>query len=57
MVQRYFEVIERKTSVLFAAAARMAAAIANATPEQEQGLVGYALALGNAFQIIDDILD
>ena len=55
--KRYFEVIERKTSVLFAAAARMAAAIANATPEQEQGLVDYALALGNAFQIIDDILD
>ena len=55
--KRYFEVIERKTSVLFSAAARMAASIANAAPEQEQGLVDYALALGNAFQIVDDILD
>ena len=49
---RYFRVIERKTACLFEAGARMAAAIAECTPVAE-----YALALGNAFQIADDILD
>ena len=54
---RYLQVIERKTAILFAAAAKMAAAIANATPQQEQALVDYTMALGKAFQIADDILD
>ncbi len=54
---RYFAVIERKTACLFQAAARMAAAIAPATPEMEQACVEYTLHLGNAFQIVDDILD
>ena len=54
---RYLKVIERKTSVLFAAAAKMAAAIADAPQEAEDALVKYTMALGNAFQIADDILD
>ena len=54
---RYFKVIERKTACLFEAGARMAAAIAEASPEAEQAVAQYALALGNAFQIADDILD
>ncbi len=54
---RYFKVIERKTACLFEAAARMAAAIADCTPEAEEAVADYALALGNAFQIADDILD
>lgn len=54
---RYFRVIERKTACLFEAAAHMAAAIADATPEAEAALAEYTLALGNAFQIADDILD
>lgn len=54
---RYLKVIERKTSVLFAAAARMACALANASEEAEKALVDYSMALGNAFQIADDILD
>ena len=54
---RYLKVIERKTSVLFAAAAKMASAIANASEEAEEALVNYTMALGNAFQIADDILD
>lgn len=55
--ERYFAVIERKTACLFEAAAHMAAAIADASPEDEQACVDYTLYLGNAFQIIDDILD
>lgn len=54
---RYLKVIERKTSVLFAAAAKMASALAGAGPEAEKALVDYTMALGNAFQIADDILD
>lgn len=54
---RYFQVIERKTACLFEAAARMAAAISPCTEAQTQGVAEYALALGNAFQIADDILD
>ena len=54
---RYFRVIERKTACLFEAGARMAAAIAECSKEQEEAAAQYALALGNAFQIADDILD
>ena len=54
---RYLKVIERKTSVLFAAAAKMACALVGADEKQEQALVDYTMALGNAFQIADDILD
>lgn len=54
---RYLKVIERKTSVLFAAAAKMACALADASEEAEKALVDYTMALGNAFQIADDILD
>ena len=35
----------------------MAAAIAEASPEMEEACAAYALHLGNAFQIADDILD
>lgn len=54
---RYFAVIERKTACLFEAAAHMASAIANASPVWEKACSDYALHLGNAFQIADDILD
>lgn len=54
---RYFAVIERKTACLFEAAAHMAAAVAEAPAEQEDACARYALHLGNAFQITDDILD
>lgn len=53
----YFGVIERKTACLFKAAAHMAAAVAEAPAEMEEACAGYALHLGNAFQIADDILD
>lgn len=55
--ERYFKVIERKTACLFEAGARMAAAIAEASREAEEAVAEYALALGNAFQIADDMLD
>ena len=55
--ERYYEVIERKTACLFKCAAQIACSIANPPEEQEKALCDYALRLGYAFQIVDDILD
>lgn len=54
---RYFDVIERKTGVLFEAGARMASVVAGVSGEIEEKMATYALSLGRAFQIIDDVLD
>lgn len=53
----YLRVIERKTAVLFAAAARLGALIADADLTVQQHLADYGLNLGMAFQIVDDMLD
>lgn len=53
----YFQVIKSKTAKLFEASGRVAAIISNATEEQENKLANYAIYLGTAFQIVDDILD
>lgn len=55
--ERYFAVIERKTACLFEAAAMWAAAFSGAPKAYEDACAQYALHLGNAFQIADDILD
>ena len=53
----YLRVIERKTAVLFAAATRLGALLAGASPAVQQQLFDYGLNLGYAFQIADDVLD
>ncbi len=53
----YFEVIKHKTATLFEASARIAAIVANSSEEVENALSNYAVNLGNAFQVVDDILD
>ena len=53
----YLDVIERKTAVLFAAATRLGAVLANLPAAQEDALARYGLDLGHAFQIADDVLD
>jgi octaprenyl-diphosphate synthase len=53
----YFRIIEMKTGVLFAAATGLAAALAGASPGQEQRLFDYGMRLGTAYQIYDDCLD
>ncbi len=53
----YLQVIELKTAKLFEAAARVAAIISKASAQEELHLANYAIYLGTAFQIVDDILD
>lgn len=53
----YFSVIESKTAALFEASARVAAIISGSSKDQEDSLANYAINLGTAFQIVDDILD
>jgi octaprenyl-diphosphate synthase len=53
----YLEVIRRKTAMLFAAACRVSAIIADAPTAQENALADYGYNLGIAFQIADDLYD
>ena len=53
----YLRIIYNKTASLFEAACLSAALSVGAPKEMEQAAVDYAVALGNAFQIQDDILD
>ncbi len=53
---RYRDVIYRKTAKLFEAGARLGAVLAN-TPQWEEALATYGKELGNAYQLIDDVLD
>jgi octaprenyl-diphosphate synthase len=54
---RYMEVIDRKTATLFQAGARLGAVIADGAQGLEDALAEYGLALGIAFQLVDDALD
>ena len=54
---QYLEVIRRKTAKLFEAGTRLGAVLANKNEETEKALSTYGLHLGNAFQIMDDMLD
>jgi octaprenyl-diphosphate synthase len=53
----YYGVIERKTACLFEAACQIGAILANVSKKTIKALGDYGLHLGNAFQIIDDVLD
>ena len=53
----YYQVIERKTAVLFQAATQIGGVLSDVSDVQEEALRQYGLHLGNAFQIIDDVLD
>lgn len=53
----YKQVIERKTASLFVAGAELGAVIAGADEDVRTALSEYGRYIGNAFQIVDDILD
>jgi octaprenyl-diphosphate synthase len=55
--ERYFEIIEKKTAILYAASAEVGARYAGAAEPAVEGLRDYGLAVGLAFQIVDDCLD
>lgn len=54
---RYLNVIRLKTAKLFEAAAELGAVLAHQPPQITTALGRYGLHLGNAFQIMDDVLD
>jgi len=51
------EVIERKTAVLFAAAAEVGAHVSEQSQEMITSMTQYGMCLGVAFQLMDDALD
>jgi len=54
---RYFEVVRRKTAILFAAACRLGAIASGQPSNVADAMHEYGMQLGIAFQIADDILD
>lgn len=52
----YFDMIRRKTAVLFSAGAELATALSN-QPQLSNSMSQFGLNLGMAFQLIDDVLD
>ena len=55
--ERYLSIIGAKTAVLFAAATRIAAVVAERTEAEERALEDYGRNLGIAFQLVDDAID
>jgi len=55
--EKYLQVIARKTAILFSAATRLGAVLANTPAAIETSLASYGQHLGIAFQLIDDALD
>lgn len=54
-IDDYFATIEKKTAVLFEAASSVAGVLSDS--DNLKNLANFGIHLGNAFQIIDDILD
>ena len=55
--EQYFDVITRKTAILFAAACEGAVMLSGESDETLQRMHDIGLNLGIAFQLIDDVLD
>lgn len=56
-LETYLHVIQSKTSFLFAACAAIGAILGETDEVYEKAMYQYGLHLGNAFQLIDDVLD
>jgi geranylgeranyl diphosphate synthase type II len=56
-IPEYLKMIEYKTSVLVAAAMKMGAIVANASPKDADAIYEFGRNLGIAFQLQDDYLD
>ncbi|MHC1570857.1 MAG: polyprenyl synthetase family protein [Methermicoccaceae archaeon] len=55
--QEYLDMVERKTAVLYGAAAEVGGIVGGATPEQRRALYDFGRLSGIAFQVQDDVLD
>jgi octaprenyl-diphosphate synthase len=55
--ESYLEVIHHKTAKLFEAAGQLGAVISNSSSDIEVAMSNYAMHLGSAFQLVDDLLD
>jgi geranylgeranyl diphosphate synthase type I len=55
--EEYLEMIKKKTSVLYGAAAKMGALLGGASDEVADALYEFGIFVGASFQIHDDILD
>ncbi|PHS26134.1 MAG: octaprenyl diphosphate synthase [Methylophaga sp.] len=55
--ESYLEVIHHKTAKLFEAAGQLGAVISQSSAEIEYAMSHYAMHLGSAFQLVDDLLD
>jgi octaprenyl-diphosphate synthase len=55
--KQYFNVIHRKTGLLIESTCEIGALFAGADNQQRRALAEYGRKLGNAFQVIDDLLD
>lgn len=55
--QRYMEVIERKTAMMFGLACEVGVALAGGSSTDARRIGFYGRRIGRAFQIMDDILD
>ncbi len=55
--QTYYDIINKKTSSLFAAVTRIAAAVNNAPPALQEKYHRFGLNVGAIFQVTDDMLD
>ncbi len=55
--EEYFDIIAAKTGALISAASRIGGILGGCTAGQEEALGSFGLKAGNAFQVVDDILD
>ena len=55
--EEHFDIVRRKTALLFAGSARIGGMLGTTTREQQEALWDYGLNIGMAFQIVDDLLD
>ncbi len=55
--EQHMAIVERKTAWLFSGCCRAASVLAGGSPQDEHELAAYGMALGTAFQLVDDLLD
>ena len=56
-IEKYFEVIGKKTAELFGASCESGVIVANGNVKQQKAAYDYGYNLGLAFQIVDDLMD